>query len=241
MWEKIGILPHMFWWLWIHENWKIQPFLSQVHEKLFSWAGSRVDQIHWCSRGVYHLRRSQSGQAVQMTWWTCGEFFYSLCGVKDLNLSFAPTIGFPPEFWISLSVPMNRLRSGSIQRLQTGIVPTHAAFCHVQFAFVANGKMARQIDVCIQLFFRLWQITSYWKTQFGSVSFAEQFCEDRFLNGAGYGKNHFFKRQGSQRSRGTRNAKKMGMLLVKKLTPLEKIVTLRGMSSSLQCGGSFPF
>lgn len=149
VWEKIGILPHMFWWLWIHENWKIQPFLSQVHEKLFSWAGSRVDQIHWCSRGVYHLRRSQSGQAVQMTWWTCGEFFYSLCGVKDLNLSFAPTRGFPPEFWISLSVPMNRLRSGSIQRLQTGIVPTHAAFCHVQFAFVANGKMASLTNRCL--------------------------------------------------------------------------------------------
>lgn len=104
---------------------------------------------------VYHLRRSQSGQAVQMTWWTCGEFFYSLCGVKDLNVSFAPTRGFPPEFWISLSVPMNRLRSGSIQRLQTGIVPTHAAFCHVQFAFVPNGRMASLTNRCLHPIFFL--------------------------------------------------------------------------------------
>ena len=225
VWERSGILSHMFWWFWIHENWKFSLFCRKYMKSCLAELGveliklvdpsghstltwgiswSLMQQggfITWGGRNLYKLSTWLDGHVVSFSI----PFVVSKIWIE----AFAPTRGFPPEFWISLSVPMNRLRSGSIQRLQTCIVPTHAAFCHVHFAFVANGKMASLTNRCLHpTFFRLWQITSYWKTQFGSVSFAEQFCEDRFLNGAGYGKNHFFKRQGSQRSRGTRNAKK---------------------------------
>ena len=109
VWERSGILSHMFWWFWIHENWKFSLFCRKYMKSCLAELG--VDQIGgslWpfdadvgyimvidAAGRVYHLRRSQSLQAVHMTWWTCGEFFYSLCGVKDLNWSFRPNQRVP--------------------------------------------------------------------------------------------------------------------------------------------------
>ena len=106
-------------------------------------------------------------------------------------------------------------------------------------------QMARwqvwQIDVCIQLFLDSDKLLHIEKLSLAVFHLQSNFVKTDFWMEPVMVRITFLSVKVRKEVGGPETQKKHGMLLVKKLTPLEKIVTLRGMSSSLQCGGSFPF